>query len=325
MTPFRGSIWEISRHRGMPYIMIAGSNVSVFHPRNRHQGRYDFPKLIESDPTLASFVRKNDHDDLSVDFADPAAVKALNRALLKHYYGLLYWDIPPGYLCPPIPGRADYIHTVADLLSTDGKPLRGPGVRVLDIGVGASCIYPLIGHFEYGWSFVGTDLDSAALASARAIVDGNPELKKVVELRLQTEAPKVFQGLLHADESFDATLCNPPFHASLEEAREGARRKWRNLGRGEPRTQAPALNFGGQASELWCEGGELGFIRRMIEESAGLKQRCRWFTTLVSKESNLPAVEGALKAARVRDYRTMDLAQGQKKSRIVAWTYKGGP
>jgi 23S rRNA (adenine1618-N6)-methyltransferase len=41
-------------------------------------------------------------------------------------------------------------------------------VRVLDIGVGANCVYPLIGHAEYGWRFLGVDIDEAALANAQA-------------------------------------------------------------------------------------------------------------------------------------------------------------
>lgn len=91
---------------------------SGLHPRNRHRSRYDFPALIASCPALAPFVKPNAWGDVSVDFADPAAVKMLNRALLQHFYGIEHWDIPADYLCPPIPGRADYLHHLADLLAT---------------------------------------------------------------------------------------------------------------------------------------------------------------------------------------------------------------
>ncbi|MBL9133973.1 MAG: RlmF-related methyltransferase, partial [Verrucomicrobiaceae bacterium] len=121
------------------------------HPRNRFRTRYDFPQLITCSPPLASFVKMNTHGGDSIDYADPQAVKALNQALLKHAYGLQHWDIPAGYLCPPVPGRSDYLHHLADLISLN----RGPQVRVLDIGTGANGIYPLIGAAEYGWSFVG--------------------------------------------------------------------------------------------------------------------------------------------------------------------------
>ena len=142
------------------------------HPRNKHRLRYNFPELIAACPELSAFVAPNPYGDLSVDFKDPNAVKALNRALLQFFYKVDLWDVPEGYLCPPIPGRADYIHTLADLLAADNNgsiPL-GKSIKVLDIGVGANCIYPLIGHHEYGWSFVGSDIDHIAVNSAKNIV-----------------------------------------------------------------------------------------------------------------------------------------------------------
>ena len=140
------------------------------HPRNRHRGRYDFPQLADALPALKPFLKPNPYDaaELTIDFADPAAVKTLNAALLSHFYGVAHWDIPAHYLCPPIPGRADYLHHVADLLAAGngGGIPRGNATRILDIGVGANCIYPLIGQHEYGWRFVGTDIDPVTIAAA---------------------------------------------------------------------------------------------------------------------------------------------------------------
>jgi len=283
------------------------------HPRNRHRGRYDFPELVRACPELGRFVRPNPYGDASIDFADPDAVRALNRALLKHCYGIEHWDLPPGYLCPPIPGRADYLHHIADLLGG----ARGPEVRVLDIGVGANCIYPLLGHREYGWRFLGSDIDPAALAAAGRMLRANPGLAAAIELRLQPSPGQVFQGLLREGERFALSICNPPFHASPEEARAGSRRKLDNLGLG-----GRPLNFGGRSGELWCAGGEAGFVRRMIAESALIPDRCRWFSTLVSKASNLPGLRQALRQAGARAIRTLDMAQGQKQSRILAWTFQ---
>ncbi len=293
------------------------------HARNKHAGRYDFARLVAGSPELAAFVAPNPYGDDSIDFADPNAVRALNRALLKDSYGITGWNLPPQYLCPPIPGRADLLHHLADLLaqSNGGVIPRGEAIRVLDIGVGACCIYPLIGHSEYGWRFVGTDIDRAALACARACADANSGHREAIELRFQPARLNVFKGVLQADELFDLALCNPPFHASIDEASAGSARKWKNLGKGAPGEKAPLLNFGGQDDELCCAGGEEGFIGRMIAESALIPNSCLWFTTLVAKAASLPAVYRALKQAGVHNSRTIDMAQGQKKSRIVAWTY----
>ncbi|CAD5108013.1 23S rRNA (adenine(1618)-N(6))-methyltransferase RlmF [Zestomonas carbonaria] len=295
---------------------------AALHPRNRHQGRYDFAQLIKASPELARFLIVNPYGKQSLDFADPEAVKVLNRALLRCFYGLKFWDIPPGYLCPPIPGRADYLHCLADLLAEDngGEIPRGKAVRVLDIGTGANCIYPLIGHCEYGWRFTGSDIDATALAAAQAIVKAN-HLGDAIELRRQPRPLHIFQGLLQPGERFDLTLCNPPFHSSAAEAHAGSRRKWRNLGKLDPKRKLPVLNFGGQGNELWCEGGEAGFLKRMVAESAAVAGQVRWFSSLVSKAGNLPVVEQALRKAGTRDVRTITMAQGNKQSRLVAWRF----
>jgi len=287
------------------------------HPRNQHRGRYDFVALVQTHAALAPFLQTNTFGDTSIDFANAQAVKALNQALLKNCYGIDVWDIPAQYLCPPIPGRADYIHHVADLLASTLQPSK-QSVRVLDIGVGANVIYPLIGQYEYGWQFVGADIDTNALKHAQHIIDANA-VNNAIELRLQTMPNAIFKGVITPKECFDCTLCNPPFHASLAEAHAGTRRKWRGLGKAQTKTSQ--LNFGGQSNELYCQGGEVAFIQQMIEESAQFATQCAWFTTLVSKASNLPSIYRALKLQNTIHIKTIDMTQGQKKSRFVAWTF----
>ena len=298
------------------------SSKGALHPRNRHQGRYDFPALIAGCPELAQFVIINPYGKQSIDFANPDAVRVFNRALLKQFYGIAHWDIPPGYLCPPIPGRADYLHGLADLLAEDsaGKIPRGGQVHALDIGTGANCIYPLIGLREYGWRFTGSDIDAVALASARTIVAAN-QLGKSISLRQQSDPQRIFGGVLQPDDRFDITLCNPPFHASQAEANSGSQRKWRNLGKLDPKRKLPALNFGGQAAELWCEGGEAAFLTRMASESAQVAQQVCWFTTLASKGGNVQPLQSRLKKLGAVEVRVLDMSQGQKRSRFVAWTF----
>ena len=305
----------------MPSKKVFPSEKSGLHPRNPHRSRYDFPALIASCPDLAPFVSINPYGDESVDFANPAAVKMLNRALLVHFYGIRHWDIPDGYLCPPIPGRADYIHTVADLLARDhdGSVPQGEQVRVLDIGVGANAIYAMLGRVAYGWQFVGTEIDRVALKNAESIFAGNDALAGGFSGRQQTKNEHIFEGMIALDEYFDLTVCNPPFHSSAADAAGGSRRKLRNLGKEAP--GKPVLNFAGQSNELWCEGGELAFVRLMINESRKFAPQCLWFTTLVSKQDNLPQIYAALDRVGVRAIFTLDMAQGQKISRVVAWSF----
>ncbi|MFY0602022.1 MAG: 23S rRNA (adenine(1618)-N(6))-methyltransferase RlmF [Cyclobacteriaceae bacterium] len=305
----------------MPKKIERTKEKSRLHPRNRHLQRYDFKELTSNCPELSSFVKLNPYQDESIDFSDPEAVKMLNRALLLSYYDINYWDIPDGYLCPPIPGRADYIHHIADLLriSNFGRIPTGIDVRCLDIGVGASCIYPIIGNKEYGWSFVGSDIDPVSIESSKKLVSQNASLRGEVEIRHQTEPKKILKGVVQNDEHFDVVICNPPFHASAEAALTGSLRKVNNLN--HKKISKPVLNFGGQNNELWCEGGEKGFIKSMIQESMRYPKASKWYSSLVSKQSNLKAILGSLKEAKVSEVKTIPMGQGNKTSRIVAWTF----
>lgn len=308
---------------------------SSLHPRNKHRSRYDFDQLIIANAELAQFVRLNAYHDASIDFANPQAVKVLNQALLQQFYNIANWDIPAQYLCPPIPGRADYLHYLADLLGdvNGGVIPLGESIRVLDIGLGANAIYPLIGYREYGWHFVGADIDPIAIANAQRILDANTGLSEVIKLRLQASPTAIFNGIVQQNETFDLTICNPPFHASLNDALAGTQRKLKNLAVSQFKNTTQSriknkaldktimLNFGGQSNELYCEGGEEAFVNKMISESVTIKNQCLWFTTLISKATTLPAVYRALKKANALEVKTIDMAQGQKKSRLVAWTY----
>ena len=290
------------------------------HPRNKHRFLYDFPALIADFPALKSFISINKYGNDSVDYANPEAVKALNQALLKHFYGIENWDIPDGYLCPPIPGRAEYIHHISDFLTTEnGEILRGSQVRILDIGVGANCIYPIVGHREYGWHFVGSDVDAVSIQSAEKIVAENPLLKDAISCRLQPSKTNIFKNIIQPNDFFDCTMCNPPFHASILEATKGTERKLNNLGR--KMKSEKTLNFGGQNTELSFEGGELAFIKNMISESKEFKTQCRWFSTLISKNENLPKIMAVLRKEKIPEIEVIHLTFGNKMSRILFWSF----
>lgn len=302
------------------------ARVQLLHPRNRHQGHYDFKRLTRVSPALKPYLVRTPAGETSIDFSDPRAVRLLNQALLKADYGVAHWEIPESYLCPPVPGRADYIHALADLLASDlgGEPPRGPSVRVFDLGTGANAIYPLIGHAEYGWRFTGSDIDPTALRVADAIVRGNG-LTGAIELRAQTLRGHLFHGVMRGDERFDVTLCNPPFHASAAEASRSGRIKRSNLAAhsdGPPRASRKLpLNFGGRDGELWCQGGEARFVRKMIRESVDFGRQVLWFSSLVSKSVHLPGLRTELRKAGAGEVREVPMAQGNKQSRFLAWTF----
>lgn len=291
------------------------------HVRNKNRDLYDLEALKTAVPELSNHIKPNKYGNDSVDFASPEAVKLLNKALLSHYYGIKNWDFPSENLCPPIPGRADYLHYMADLLSQSnfGRIPAGEKITALDVGVGASCIYPIIGVAEYGWNFIGSDIDLKSVVAAKNIAASNDSLKDHIEIRLQKNPELFFEGVLKADEKIDFTLCNPPFHSSAEEAEKGTQRKVRNLTGNK--TAAAELNFTGISNELIYPGGEIAFIRNMIAESKKFGKNCYWFSTLVSKESNLKKIYKLLEEADIFHLKTIPLGTGNKSSRIIAWTF----
>ena len=286
------------------------------HPRNQHNSGYDFELLTLALPALCPYIVNTPAGTKSIDFANNKAVKTLNQALLKAHYNIEFWDIPEHNLCPPIPGRVDYIHHLADLLSEDNKQTipQGKQVKVLDIGTGANLVYPLTGTSEYNWHFTGSDIDPVSVKIAKQIAQFNA-LK--ITVKLQKKPANIFKGVINQKDLYHLTLCNPPFHASEQEAKKGSERKWKNLGKAPSKT----LNFGGNNNELWCEGGEVQFITTMIAESEEFAQQVLWFTSLVSKKDSLSALEAKLKTYPIAEYKIIDMAQGQKVSRFLAWSY----
>ncbi len=303
------------------------------HPRNLHKQGYDFLSLVKSYPALSLYVKTNDHGNLSIDFAEPQAVKALNTALLKQYYNIINWDIPEGALCPPIPGRVDYIHYIAELLEV-AEPASNldntqPKITLLDIGTGANGIYPLLACQIYGWRCVGSDINTQSLENVGSIIANNPKLKECFTLRTQPDKNHIFDGIIQAGEFFDVSVCNPPFHASRDEALRGSRRKLTNLARnrGEQTTShnsinaTPILNFGGFDAELWCKGGERLFLKKLIKESLQFSTQCRWFTSLISKSDNIKPSKKLIRKLGATDIREIEMVQGNKITRILAWTF----
>ncbi|WP_295220691.1 23S rRNA (adenine(1618)-N(6))-methyltransferase RlmF [uncultured Chryseobacterium sp.] len=293
---------------------------SNLHPRNLHRDPYDFDQLIAGVPELKPYVFVNAYQSVTINFSLPQAVKLLNKALLLHFYKVQHWDIPDTNLCPPIPGRADYIHYIADLLAESfGELPESQKIQGLDIGTGANLVYPLIAHRSYGWTMLGTDINEYSLSNAAKILDYNPDLLPVIRLKKQQEPDHIFKNIIEPEDRFAFSMCNPPFHDSEVSALKGNLRKTKNLSKSKVRK--PVLNFGGQQSELWCEGGELAFITKMILESRLYPSQVLWFTCLVSKKDNLFKLTSLLKKVKAVEFRVIEMAQGQKISRALAWTF----
>lgn len=290
------------------------TSISNLHPKNKHRNSYNFSELCKEYPLLKKFVFVNNYGTETIDFANPEAVKKLNTALLLKDYNIQFWDFPDDNLCPPIPGRVDYIHHLADLLKESGIK---ENVKVLDIGTGASCIYPILGNAVYNWKFVATDIDKKSLDCAQQILEKN-KLTNCISLKHQIDSTQIFKGILKTTDKFSASMCNPPFYRSQEEAIQANTRKLKGLGTKE---EVKERNFSGKQQELWYKGGEKAFVHTYLYESSMLKTQCFWYSTLVSKKENLEGMYASLKKLNATEIKTIPMHQGNKITRIVAWTF----
>ena len=174
----------------------------TMHKNNIHKSGYDFSKLCNVYPQLKPFVFINTYKTQTIDFANPEAVKCLNTALLFAHYNIKYWEFTDDNLCPPIPGRVEYIHHINQLLKTSELDTN---ITVLDIGAGATCIYPLLGHQVYGWNFIATDCDETSIQQAQKNINENGLTNKI-HLRFQNDKTQILKGILKPSDKFSVSM-----------------------------------------------------------------------------------------------------------------------
>ncbi len=279
------------------------------HSKNPFVEDYDFDTLIQSDAGLKPYVFINEYGNKTIKFGDKQAVKALNKALLKLHYGIL-WDIPEDNLCPPIPGRLDYLLHISDLMTKKD-------IRLLDIGTGANLIYPILATCHFNWHCTGSEVDHNSLKNAQVIIDQNKVLRNT-QLRHQKIKGSILEHIVKSDDVFDVVVCNPPFFKSALDAQQKNQRKVHNLQLKEKDTK----NFGGHSNELWFKGGEEAFVKKMASESVQFKSQVHWFTSLISKKDNVRGIKRAVSKTQPTQLKVVEMGLGNKKSRFIAWTFR---
>ncbi len=289
------------------------------HSQNPYQNRYNFKRLVKHHVELEKHIVLNPSGEETINFSSSSAVYELNKALLLADFKLSDYQLTSGYLIPPIPGRLDYLLHLQEVLLEKFNIGSNSKLRGLDIGTGANGIYSILGAQYFNWNMVGTESDKKAVDIAIANIQRTKALQNKVEIRHQDTKSFILKNIIHPQEQFDFTICNPPFHTSREDAIKGSLRKLKNLGTTTSKEDL-SLNFEGQANELWCNGGEALFIKRLIKESVLFKSQVRIFTSLVAKADNLTKIEKQLKKVTA-NYHSIPMSQGHKKSRFIMWWF----
>ncbi|KAI6035112.1 S-adenosyl-L-methionine dependent methyltransferase [Pisolithus orientalis] len=279
------------------------------HPRNIYAASPDFVALARSYPPLRPYVFLT-HTGPSIDFKNPIAQRRLTEALLRIDFDISL-SLPENRLCPPVIytahpyQRLNYVLWIQDIIRETAPDVAV--VRGIDIGTGASTVYPLLAcRLEPTWQFVATDVDKDSLTSAR-------ENDRVIITETSPSKPLLFP--LEKDTTVNAryefTMCNPPFYSSTEEMAQSA----------ETKEFGPNAVCTGAEVEMITPGGEVAFVSRIIMESLRHKARCRWYTSMLGKMISLHEIVSLLRNNLVDNYAITEFVQGQTRRWAIAWSF----
>ena len=144
-----------------------------------------------------------DYSQLTLDFKNPAASKALTSALLLHDFKLKV-TLPSNdlFLCPPVPNRVNYICWISDLIDTvqasrsssNAENSTLEPIIAADLGTGPIAIYPLLGVSLFKMHFIGSEVNEQAFLHATETVSAN-HLNDQIELFLVSDSNE-YQSLI---------------------------------------------------------------------------------------------------------------------------------
>ncbi|XP_053562250.1 RNA N6-adenosine-methyltransferase METTL16 isoform X2 [Bombina bombina] len=286
--------------------------IKSMHPRNRYKDKPpDFAVLASKYPEFRQHVNITLAGKVSLNFKDPEAVRALTCTLLKEDFGLTI-DIPLERLIPTVPLRLNYIHWVEDLINFHDSDKTTPR-RGIDIGTGASCIYPLLGATLNGWYFLATEVDDICFNYAKKNVEQN-NLSDLIKVAKVPQKTLLMDALKEESEIiYDFCMCNPPFFANQLEAK--------GVNSRNPRRPPPSSVNTGGITEIMAEGGELEFVKIIIHDSLQLKKRLRWYTCMLGKKCSLAPLKEELRIQGVPKVAHTEFYQGRTMRWALAWSF----
>ncbi|XP_030379162.1 U6 small nuclear RNA (adenine-(43)-N(6))-methyltransferase-like [Scaptodrosophila lebanonensis] len=281
------------------------SNLKNMHPRNVLRTPPNYTKLPIKHKDFRRVCTLNLNGTVSVDFRNEHTLRELAKMMLLEYFDLKV-EFAPGSWMPTLALRLNYVLWLEDLL----EPLKLDTVRGIDIGCGSSCVYSLLAAKKNKWHMLALDLKEINIEYAQKNVERN-ELQSLIEVHQQPDKTTIFKSYFESPnatkDKFHFCICNPPIFDSNSP----------NL------TRRPASRTvrTGSAEELTCEGGEVEFVQRIIEESMLYKERVTIFTTMLGVKSNLPKILDYLKAKNISNARTTEFHQGRTNRYNVAWSF----
>uniref|UniRef100_T1GB02 U6 snRNA m(6)A methyltransferase n=1 Tax=Megaselia scalaris TaxID=36166 RepID=T1GB02_MEGSC len=276
------------------------------HPRNDFKIPPNYTDLAIKHADFRKVCILNLEGTVRLDMRSPKTLQVLSKTLLREFFELEV-DFAPGSLIPTIPSRLNYLLWIEDL----SKSLNWKEISGIDIGCGSSCIYSLLAAKKFKWNMLALEIDQGNFSFAKRNVENNM-LNENIEVFLQSDKNVIFKEYFEKKPSkkFKFCMCNPPYFENI--GRLPMNRKRRREAKNEPT---------GNLNELAFQGGEVEFIKKIINESCEFKDHIEIFTSLIGVKKNITSLEEFLKSKDITNFVITSFCQGNTTRWGIAWTF----
>jgi len=157
----------------------------------------------------------------------------------------------------------------------------------------------------------GSDIDTHSLNHAQRNVDAN-KLSDRIKLTQTTPSDPLIPLHKLGVSRLDFVMCNPPFYSSEEDMSRAY------YGKELP----PSAVCTGSTNEMICEGGDVGFVSRILTESLVLRERVQWYSSMLGRLASAQQLVAKLREHSITNFAVTNLKAGHKTRRwAVAWSF----
>ena len=269
----------------------------------------DFLTLIKEFPELKKYILKQNEDnegEFQFDWSNNELSLLMDKSILNYYFNIKYYDIPKGFLIPPIPSRINYINLINSIITKLIKDIDIKNIIGIDIGTGANIIYPILGYSIYKWKFICTEINKEAYNNAKLILQKN-NLENNINIIKQNNKDNIFISILNRENKYIFSMCNPPYY------------NYENEIKLEDKKRDNEYNF----DEIYYKNGEYGFFQRYFEESICYKNNVFLYTILIGKKINAENIYDKLSSYSdiIKIYNMQKILTGNNVRYIIYWSF----
>ena len=269
----------------------------------------DFLTLIKEFPELKKYILKQNEDneeEFQFDWSNNELSLLMDKSILNYYFDIKYYDIPKGFLIPPIPSRINYINLINSIITKLINDIDIKNIIGIDIGTGANIIYPILGYSIYKWKFICTEINKEAYNNAKLILQKN-NLENNINIIKQNNKDNIFISILNRENKYIFSMCNPPYY------------NYENEIKLEDKKRDNEYNF----DEIYYKNGEYGFFQRYFEESICYKNNVFLYTILIGKKINAENIYDKLSSYSdiIKIYNMQKILTGNNVRYIIYWSF----